>query len=403
VSPLAARLLGSLGWLTGIFRRLSREGRLLATTGCVAAAFSADVGRTESHVLLLATAGLLLASLLRSWGQDLGQVSVEARAPRRVALGEELSISVILRNEGGQAREDIRVEASWLPRDGRWITSAQTVHSLPPGGREIAVLRARFRQRGEHLIGGIRAAALVPLGLAQGAAVRTDTLRVVVVPRLARVVRVTTPRSQRSQSGGSAQAARHGDATELLGVRPYRPGDAVRDLHARSWARVGFPVVREYQQEYFTRVGVVVDIDGEAASPAHLEAVLSLAAGVVAALCRGESLVDALVIDGRAHPLGPGGGSAIVDESLDLLAAVRAGPRFSTARTMAALGPRLDRLSAVVLVALAWDDERTAVARAIRAQGVGCAALVVGEKGETSMDKITVPVGSITRGEELSL
>ena len=34
---------------------------------------------------------------------------------------------------------------------------------------------------------------------------------------------------------------------------------------ARSWARTGIPVVREYQEEYFSRVGVVVDTDKEAA------------------------------------------------------------------------------------------------------------------------------------------
>src|SRR6185369_4338423 len=89
--------------------------------------------------------------------------------------------------------------------------------------------------------------------------------------------------------------SRTGDATDLLGVRPYRPGDPVRDLHARSWARHGSPMVREYQEEYFTRIGVVVDADASAASPAHVEAALSLAAGVIACLCRGEALVDVLV------------------------------------------------------------------------------------------------------------
>ena len=54
-------------------------------------------------------------------------------------------------------------------------------------------------------------------------------------------------------------------------------------------------MVREYQEEYFTRIGVVVDTDARAASPAHIEGALSLAAGVVAHLCQGEALVDLLV------------------------------------------------------------------------------------------------------------
>ena len=79
---------------------------------------------------------------------------------------------------------------------------------------------------------------------------------------------------------------------ELIGVRPYRPGDAMRDLHAITWARTGEPSVREYQQEYFTRVGVVLDTDPAGASEERFEAGVSLVAGIVAQLCSGEELID---------------------------------------------------------------------------------------------------------------
>ncbi len=66
---------------------------------------------------------------------------------------------------------------------------------------------------------------------------------------------------------------------ELIGVRPYRMGDTVRDLHAKSSARLGVPVVREYVQEYFTRIGVVLDIDRNVSSPPRFEAAISLDLG----------------------------------------------------------------------------------------------------------------------------
>ncbi len=111
-----------------------------------------------------------------------------------------------------------------------------------------------------------------------------------VIPRIADVKRLRTPMGQRYQPGGVALASKTGESMELLGVRPYRAGDRVRDLHVRGWARTGKPVVREYQQEYFSRIGVVVDTDGAAGTPAQLEAAISLAAGAVAQLSRGEAL-----------------------------------------------------------------------------------------------------------------
>ena len=100
-----------------------------------------------------------------------------------------------------------------------------------------------------------------------------------------------------------ALASKTGESMDLLGVRPYRPGDPARDLHARSWARTGQPVVREFQEEYFSRVGVVVDIDGSLEDPPRFEASLSLAAGVIARLSRGEALIDLLVVGEEVHSL----------------------------------------------------------------------------------------------------
>src|SRR5262249_59829460 len=96
--------------------------------------------------------------------------------------------------------------------------------------------------------------------------------RFLVVPKLARVEHVSTPLGRRYQPGGVALASKTGESMELIGVRPYRAGDVVRDLHAKSSARLGFPVVREYVQEYFTRIGVVLDTDRTISTPEQLEA-----------------------------------------------------------------------------------------------------------------------------------
>jgi uncharacterized protein (DUF58 family) len=268
--------------LTWVFARLTWEGRILSTAVCVALLFAADIVRTESHVLVLASASLLSASLLFTRVYRLTGVSAELRSPARVTVGDEMTITISLRNEGNENHRSIRIEQPLLPWDGTWIGAPPAIPILVAGGRASTLARARFVARGEHHIDPFRAVALLPLGLSQSSPVRTDGVRFVVVPKIARVTAVATPRNRRQQPGGVARAARTGDATDLLGVRPYRPGDPVRDLHARLWARHGLPMVREYQEEYFARIGVVVDSDARAATPAHLEAALSLAAGVIA-------------------------------------------------------------------------------------------------------------------------
>ena len=213
---------------------------------------------------------------------------------------------------------------------------------------------------------------------------------------------VAIGQNRRHHPGGIASAARTGEATDLVGVRPYRPGDPVRDLHARYWARHGAPMVREYQEEHLSRVGLVVDAD-QAADDDVLEGALSLAAGVVARLGRGDARVDLLVAGSLAQVLSPERNAGSLDQALDVLAAVQATEPFSVARTMARLERHLESLSAVVLVLLAWDAERAALVSAIRARAAACTVIVVGDRTSREPHATIVSLRAITRGEALAL
>jgi uncharacterized protein (DUF58 family) len=383
--------------------RLTREGRVVLVTVGLAAVFAIDVGRTETHLLVFALASLLLASVLLAPAYRLDGVRVDVRCPRRVTVGEEIALTLSFRNDGAAEHRYIRIERPRLPWDGRWQGAQPTLARLPAGGGASTVVHARFVARGEHHIDPLSAAALLPLWLAQGRSVGTPGARFVVVPKIARVTSFAVGRNPRHQLGGTASTARTGDATDLLGVRPYRPGDPVRDLHARSWARHGSPMVREYQEEHLSRIGLVVDTDVAAASDDQLEGGLSLAAGVIARLALGEARVDLLLAGDGVHALASERNFGSLDQALDVLAAVKASDAFSADRSLARLGEHLETLSSVVLVFLAWDSARAAFVSAIRARGAACVVLIVGDRNAREPHGTVVALDAITRGEALSL
>jgi uncharacterized protein (DUF58 family) len=385
------------------FARLTREGRALFGLACVTGLFSADLGHTQAHVLVFSTAALLVAALLFTPIYRLIDVTAHVAAPRRVMVGDEIAITVTLHNASRREQRAVRWELPFLPWDGSFRGPTSPVVDVPAGGRSSTVIRACFVARGQHQLDPFRAVALVPLRLSQGAPLRTPSARFIVVPRVARVLSVSTPKNRRHQPGGVARASRTGDATDLLGVRPYRPGDPVRDLHARSWARHGSPMVREYQEEYFTRIGIVLDTDANAASREHLEGALSLSAGVIACLCRSEALVDVLVTGEHVDQLALGRSLGALDQALDLLAVIQPQPGFASDRVLAHLAPHLERLSSVVFIAVAWDDARAAFVAAIRARGVGCVVLIVGDEAARTASATTVPLSAIVGGEAISL
>jgi uncharacterized protein (DUF58 family) len=375
---------------------------LLAMT-CIAGLFSADLGGTQTHVLVFATASLLVAALLFTPGCRLTGVTAQITVPRRVTVGQEVAITLTLHDGGKTEHPTVRWEPPLLPWDGSFSGRASPVVHLPAGGQSSAVIRARFIARGQHHLDPFRAAALLPLRLSQGRALRTESARFIVVPKVASVLSVTTPINRRHQPGGVARASRTGDATDLLGVRPYRPGDSMRDLHARSWARHGSPMVREYQEEYFTRIGIVLDTDAAVASAAHLEGAISLCAGVISSLCRGEALVDVLIAGQHVSQLALGRSLGALDQALDLLAVVQPEPGFARERLSAQLSPYLERLSSIVFIAVAWDDSRAAFVASLRARRVGSVVFIVGDEAARTGDTTTVPLAAIARGEALLL
>ena len=370
--------------VANVWGSLTEEGRTLLIVTLVAGAFSVDVRRTTAYVLFSALLALLLGALAASFRLRLRGIDVEVLAPRRVTVGEAVTFSVVCRQRDGTgASPPIRVRGPFLPWDGTWIERAPAELIVGAGGRGRAVLTAKFVARGMHHLDPFTAAGVAPLGLTCGARVETGATKLHVVPRIANVERLPVTMATCHQPGGVAMASKSGESMDLLGIRPYRPGDPLRDLHARSWARTGIPVVREYQQEYFTRVGVVLDTDTD--DPDRLEAAIELAAGVMAYLSRGEALVDVLVVGDTVHELTVGRSLGSLDQALDLLSTAARGKKFEGGELLDRLRPYLERLSSVVLVTVGAGAERAAVTRDIESRGTLCVELDVNERNEKAI------------------
>ncbi len=363
---------------------LTDEGRSLVLVTFIVGAVSIDVRNTAGYVFFSVLAGVIGGSLAAALRLRVQDMTLTVDAPRRVTVGEPVTFTIACARSEAQTvtsstpRHPVRVRGPFLPWDGTWLDEAPAEVIVDDSGPALSKMRAKFVARGLHHLDAFTAAAVAPGGLACGPRRSSDAVKLHVVPRVANVVRLPFTIAARHQPGGVALASKSGEAMDLLGVRPYRPGDPVRDLHARSWARTGIPVVREYQQEYFTRVGVVLDTDVEDTD--RLEAAIELAAGVVAHLSRGEALVDVLVVGDNVHELTLGRSLGTLDQALELLATVERGPTLAASPLLGRLEPYLGRLSTVVVIALAEGAERRALQQGITGRGIACTTLLVDDE-----------------------
>ncbi len=402
----ASRIAGAMRWLVLALGRFTDDGQVLLAFALLAAVFALDVKTSDLYIAWALLTGVLLASWIHSYSFRLEGVQVHVVVPRRITVGDEATFVLSARNGGPRDVETLLVRGPFLPGDGSWITRRAEVARLPRQARSHVELRARFRLRGEHHLDPFRLQAMVPFGLGLGPALTTEGVPFLAVPRIANVVSLSLPIGRRHQAGGLSGASRTGDSRELVGVRPYRFGDPIRDLHARSWARIGQPVVREYREEYFSRIGIILDSDLGPLPDSRFEAAISLVAGIVERLCRTEALVDVIVVGSTAYGIALGRGLGALDRSLELLArAMPEGP-FDPSALAARVLPRLESVSCLVLVALRWDAPRQAFAAQVRSRGTSCVSFVVTEGADVAgsfRDAASIPSALIEAGGAVAL
>ena len=363
--------------LAKTYYALSPEGRAAFALAAVAAFSGLDVERSQSSMLWALLFSLILVTLAVRRLFALQGVTIRVSAPERIMAGEQAHFEVCLENRSEREHHAVHVDGPFLPWDGAWRRATASLRQLLPGESRRVTLTARFEARGPHELDQFSASALVPLRLTRGPRLWSAGTRFTVVPRVAPVEPLSLPPAPCYQQGGVARASHTGESLELVGVRPYREGDRLRDLHAKTWARTGKPAVREYHQEYFSRVGVVLDTDGTKTREEEFEAGISLTAGIVSRLFQSEALIDLLITGDQLHALTLGRSLGYLERALDQLASVQPGPPFEAPRVEHLLGPRLSRLSNVILVSPGWDSARDALVRAIERSGVGCRCVAV--------------------------
>lgn len=326
---------------------------------------------------------LLLAMVMVDWLVGMvfrPRISASRRMPDRVAAGAQVEVAVEVTNRGPLGAYDLTIIEWRPPQEIQHAGEPEYVTRLAVG--ETTTLRRRLvaTRRGVYDLTGPAVATAFPFGIYHKVKKLRSPHRLLVYPRFQPLSRLAIPAGRKHQPGGLQLVSAVGDSEEFLGNREYRPGDRLRDVDHRAWARRGYPVVREHQQEYLTRIALVIDtyVDRRGkAGHRDFEAAVSLAAAVADALSRQEYVVDVFAAGPDLYHFQAGRSLAYLDNILDVLACLEPCRR----RPFAAIGPSLvellESISTAVLVYLDWDDDRHQLARRIRDRNVAVLASVV--------------------------
>ena len=371
-----------------------------------------DTKQTVAYQAFTFLLALLIISIL--WGVGFrARFDVDRRVPRFGTVREQMAYRVMVRNRTKKRLKglflmesaedclptfdefietpepDERIRNPFDRTIGyhrwRWLidkterirSEEQSLPALQPDGEGEVRVEIVPSQRGELRLKGVTIASADPFGLFRSFVTIPCHQSILVLPKRYPIPSIDLPGTRRYQPGGVALASSVGDSEEFLSLRDYRPGDPLRRIHWKSWAKTDRPIVKEYQDEFFVRHALILDTFQKAEYSEIFEEAVSVAASLACSIQTQESLLDLMFVGTEAYCFTSGRGIAHTDKMLEILASVRAcrDKPFNTLPPLV-LG-RASLLSGCICIMLSWDDERKGFVGHLRQLGIPLLVLVV--------------------------
>ena len=403
-------------------RRFTPAGMLALAGLIVSGAIGMDMDQTVAFQAFAFVVCLLVVSLVSALFFR-GKFTVRRVLPRFGSVGQSFSYAVQIRRLAGHTQRDLE----WLedvadprptfaeyvrvrrahrknrsfgklfspPRHAEPRVATVREAAIPSlSGRGEAESRVQIvpLRRGPLRFTGVTIARPDPFGLVRGFVRMKLPETVLILPKRYPLPPITLPGTRSYQRGGVSLATAIGESEEFVSLRDYRPGDPVRHIHWRSWARTGRPIVKEFQDEFFVRHALILDtfIDGrresfdtgEGVTSPIFEEAISVAASFACTVGTQESLLDLLFVGPKAVCFTTGRGLGQAEQALEVLASVQpcAEEPFTVLQELVLR--HAEAVCGCVCVFLGWDEPRRELVRQLRMRSLPVVVLILAEARE---------------------
>jgi hypothetical protein len=386
-----------------IRHRFTATGLLVFTIMIIAGVFGIDTRQTMAFQIFALMATLLLLALI-SIVSFRGRFRIHRILPEFATVGQPLRYRCVIENlisrkqkglllideldtdlpefnEFLLTRDPQGIKRNWFDRFVGYPKLVNLIQkkrggSIKPVGIDFISARGRADshirltpiRRGYLNFHSTRVARADPLGLIRAFKKINLKNTMLVLPRLYNVPPIQLQGNRKYQHGGMNLASSVGDSQEFMSLREYRPGDPMRSIHWKSYAKRTQPIVKEYQDEFFVRQGLILDTF----TGPHTEEVFEGAVSVAA-----------------AYRFTSGRGLSTTERMLEILACVEPCQESSFDRLHQLVLEHGTESSGFICVLLGWDENRQSFVRLLETMTVPSLVLVITDDGVDDSRDIT--------------
>jgi len=406
-------------------QRFTPAGVMILLTMPVAGVFGFDTRSTLSFQIFSITLILLITSISISLFFR-GKFAVERKLPDYGTVGTPLYYSCTVKNENKKPRkglvliDDLNAPFPTIDefnktkdpldkkrnRVDRFIGYPRLVNTLQKRrGGSIAPVSIDYiaeksnaeeqiqlmpLRRGYLYFEQTRLAQVDPLGLFQAQKIFENKDRLLVLPKLYKTPTLNMHGKRTYQQGGINNASSTGDSQEFISLRDYRPGDPIRSIHWKSYAKTNHPVVKEYNDEFFIRYGLILDTYLDNKAEELFEDAVSIAASFMTAQKEQDALLDLMFIGNNTYRFTSGRGLGGTENILEVLACIKPVYESNIKDMELMLKEYSHECSGLICILLDLDEARRNFLQILSLFNVPVKVLIVSESKDIDISNIEI-------------
>lgn len=245
--------------------RLTREGWIFLTI-----ILFISVGAVLRNInLLIVLSGMMIAPLMLGWRlcvRTLSDLDIKRNLPPWVHARQRFDVEWRCTNQRRKLPtwclnliDHLRSSPDQPIKKSAAVQSI--IPQIDPEKTEYATYRCMFPKRGLYHFGPTYVSTRFPMGLVSGNFRHIENVEIYVAPALGKLTPTWDRRLQSDASGTRAAKRRRGsEEDEFYALRPWRSGDSRRQIHWRSTAKHGEPIIKQFDQKSDRDFALVVDL-----------------------------------------------------------------------------------------------------------------------------------------------
>jgi len=320
------------------------------------------------------------------------RIQVSGNLPDRIIVNQTVQLRYLLKNIGRLPAYNLCLSFDALPDVIEQVDNGCVVSRLGSGDTTEVAVTIRPKRRGCYRIKPPVCQSNFPFKLFSFGRSRDDQENLIVLPAFSLLRILLRHLNPQARSDSSILAGRTGTFPEYVGNRPFMPGDSMRRIDARAWARLAVPATKEYHENFDNCTALVLDT-GVSKALSQLksgenemfEAAVSLCASVAFTI-NDNCLIDLLLAGPELHQFTNWSRKMRLDKIHEILAGVEPSMDYTPEQMAPILADRLGRISEVVFILSGLEAYRQLLELAGRA-GCHSTVFVIGETGKIDLDR----------------